>query len=96
MGAPGTKSRGADHRKGVRVAAFLLIDFLAWGIFTVGLIAPLTPSDGPPGFGALATFVGLPTFLLLASSSRAKSRLGKILLAAQGVAIPALTAWLVY
>jgi hypothetical protein len=81
---------------GVRIGALILIDLVAWVIFTVGLIAPLTPSDGPPGFGALAMFAGLPTLLLLAASSGAKSRLSRILLVAQGLAIPALTAWLVY
>jgi hypothetical protein len=37
---------------------------LAWFLFAVGLISPLTPSEGRPGLITLAVFVGGPMVIL--------------------------------
>jgi len=51
---------------------------LAWVIFAVGLIAPLTPSEGHPSTFALAIFVGIPVALFGATAGNSRERWLKI------------------
>ncbi len=51
---------------------------VAWGIFVIGLISPLTPSEGHPTTLSLAAFVGLPVALFGAAGANSRERWLKI------------------
>lgn len=48
---------------GVAVDTAALASIAAWLLFGVGLISPLTPSEGHPGILALAVFVAAPVLI---------------------------------
>jgi hypothetical protein len=47
-----------------RIFLFALTNALALCVYALGLIAPLTPSEGLPSVAVLLLFVGLPVALL--------------------------------
>jgi len=49
----------------------------------VGLIAPLTPSEGVPSVTALAAFAGGPVVLLVLATAAASSRAARVLIATE-------------
>jgi hypothetical protein len=69
---------------------------LAWFTFTLGLIGPLTPSEGPPLPRALAVFVGVPELLFIVGGLVARTTFGRVAFVLQAAAIAALTVWVVY
>ena len=69
---------------------------LAWFTFTLGLIGPLTPSEGPPPPRALAVFVGIPELLFIVGGLVARTTPGKVAFVLQAAAMAALTVWVVY
>lgn len=69
-------------------------NLLAIAIYGVGLISPLTPSEGAPTFGALLVFVGLPLALLLNSWRVYTNQFAKYAVALQGACMVGLTGWL--
>ena len=50
---------GATRVIGLRGASLV-----AWAVYSLGLVAPLTPSEGLPGVWQLALFAGLPLLVL--------------------------------
>jgi hypothetical protein len=48
----------------LRIFIFALTDSLALCVYALGLLAPLTPSEGLPSVPVLLLFVGLPVALL--------------------------------
>lgn len=44
----------------MRIGRAVLLSGLAWFLFAVGLVSPLTPSEGSPGPMAIVAFVGGP------------------------------------
>jgi hypothetical protein len=69
---------------------------LAWFIFTLGLIGPLTPSEGPPPPRALAVFIGIPVLLFIVGGLVARTTVARVAFVLQAAAIAALTVWAVY
>ena len=61
----------------LRLASLLLVVGGAWLIFAVGLIAPLTPSEGMPHPIEIAVFVGLPILLLAMVATKVRTRAGR-------------------
>jgi hypothetical protein len=56
-----TPRSSIDSRQDVTTAT--LASIAGWLLFGVGVVAPLTPSEGRPGVLALLIFVGAPTLL---------------------------------
>jgi hypothetical protein len=79
------------HRAGLVFAAAL-----AWFTFMLGLIGPLTPSEGPPPPRALAVFLGIPVLLFIVGGLLARTTLARVAFVLQAAAIAALTVWAVY
>jgi hypothetical protein len=77
----------------LRNAGLLLAACSAWLIFSVGLIAPLTPSEGMPHPIEILAFVGLPIALLSLVVAYARTRAAKIAALLQVAAILMITAW---
>jgi hypothetical protein len=69
---------------------------LAWFTFMLGLIGPLTPSEGPPPPRALAVFIGIPVLLFIVGGLVARTTLARVAFVLQAAAIAALTVWAVY
>jgi hypothetical protein len=44
----------------------------AWLLFGIGLLSPLTPSEGNPGWTETLMFVGGPVFLLVGVASKTR------------------------
>jgi hypothetical protein len=80
----------------VRRAGLVFGAALAWFIFTLGLIGPLTPSEGPPPPRALAVFIGIPVLLFIVGGLVARTTLARVAFVLQAAAIAALTVWAVY
>lgn len=66
----------------------------AWFIFGVGLIEPLTPSEGLPGAAEILVFVGGPLALLALLARMARTGRTRIAAVVQGSVIVAITMWL--
>lgn len=69
-------------------------NILAFFIFGVGLLSPLTPSAGVPTVGSLVTFVGLPLVFLLNAWRGYTHQITKYAVVFQGLCFLVLTAWL--
>jgi hypothetical protein len=85
---------GVDAR--VRRAGLVFAAALAWFTFTLGLIGPLTPSEGSPPPRALAVFIGIPVLLFIVGGLVARTTLARVAFILQAAAIAALTVGLVY
>ena len=81
-------------RQGGRLALGLAA--VAIAIFAIGLIAPLTPSEGRPNVPTLALFVGMPLVLLSVVGYRARSTPGRVICAALVAAVAGISLWLLY
>jgi len=68
----------------------------ALALFGVGLIAPLTPSEGCPSLSIIAVFVILPVALPLLIVFLVRARLARVALAAQSIALGATAAYILY
>jgi hypothetical protein len=62
------------------VTAVIGTQVLAWVILGLGLVAPLTPSEGPPSWSTVATWLGVPLVLLAWTATRARSVIGRIMI----------------
>jgi hypothetical protein len=80
----------------VRRAGLVFAAALAWFTFTLGLLGPLTPSEGPPPARALAVFIGIPVLLSVVGGLIARTTLTRVAFVLQAAAIAALTVWAVY
>jgi hypothetical protein len=86
-------SRTAETTTGSarRIAIIVGAQALGWLMLALGLIAPLTPSDGPPSWIVVAIWLGLPVLLVAFAASRAISRGGKLLIVFEALAMIWLT-----
>jgi len=85
---------GLDAR--VRRAGLVFAAALAWFTFILGLIGPLTPSEGSPTPRALAIFIGIPELLFIVGGLVARTTSARVAFVLQAAAIAALTVWAVY
>ena len=60
------------------IAAVVGTQLLAWAILGLGLIAPLTPSEGPPAWSTVAIWLGIPLLLLAWTATRVRSVVARI------------------
>jgi hypothetical protein len=79
----------------LRSAGLVFVAALAWFTFTLGLIGPLTPSEGSSP-RALAVFIGIPELLFIIGGLVARTTLARVAFVLQAAAIAALTVGLVY
>jgi hypothetical protein len=80
----------------LRSAGLVFAAALAWFIFMLGLIGPLTPSEGSPLPRALAVFIGIPELLFIVGGLVARTTLARVAFVLQAAALAALTVWAVY
>jgi hypothetical protein len=80
----------------LRSAGLVFAAALAWFTFILGLIGPLTPSEGAPAPRALAVFTGIPELLSIVGALMARTTLARVAFVLQAAAIAALAAWAVY
>jgi hypothetical protein len=74
--------------------ALVMAGMSAWFIFAVGLMAPLTPSEGMPSVAAVVVFVGLPLGLLAVVAGKARTGFVRAAAVVQGSVIVTITMWL--
>ena len=79
-----------------RHVALGLAAVIAVVIFAIGLIAPLTPSEGRPSLPTLALFVALPLGLLSFAGYRARSMPARVVFAMLSAAVAVVSLWLLY
>jgi hypothetical protein len=80
----------------LRRAGLVFAAALAWFIFMLGLIGPLTPSEGSPPPRALAVFIGIPELLFIVGGLVARTTPARVAFLLQAAAIVALTVWVAY
>jgi hypothetical protein len=80
----------------VRSAGLVFAAAVAWFTFMLGLIGPLTPSEGSPPPRALAVFIGIPVLLFIVGGLVARTTLARVAFVLQAAALAALTVWAVY
>jgi hypothetical protein len=85
-----------DVNAKLRRAGLVFAAALAWFIFILGLIGPLTPPEGSPPPRALAVFIGIPELLLIVGAVLARTTLARVAFILQAAAVLALTVWAVY
>jgi hypothetical protein len=78
----------------VGIGRTVLLSGLAWFLFAVGLVSPLTPSEGRPGLVTLAVFVAGPMVILSLIGLKGVHRIFRALGWLQLAAV-AYIAWLV-
>ena len=61
----------------------IMANALALLLLAIGLLSPLTPSEGTPSFLELAIFAGCPFFILETLIFKARDRVTKFLLIAE-------------
>lgn len=67
---------------------------IAWSVYAVGLLAPLTPSEGSPALWEILVFLGFPVAILFWCTRFVVSRLAAIFASLQLVAVLGFYAWL--
>jgi hypothetical protein len=80
----------------LRSAGLVFVAGLAWFTFILGLMGPLTPSEGSPPPRALAVFIGIPELLFVVGGLVARTTLARVAFVLQAAALAALTVWAVY
>lgn len=76
-----------ELRTDLRYAATGVTMVCAWLLFAVGLVSPLTPSEGVPSASDLLLFIGAPVGMLFTCAKYASERSLRWFLVAQQVAI---------
>ena len=66
-----------SHRAGI------VLSVVAWCLFGVGLISPLTPSEGHPALVVVAVFIGVPVALFTMIGLRSRDGVTRTLAALQ-------------
>ncbi len=70
-------------------------NILALLIFGVGLLSPLTPSEGAPSIGAVITFAGLPLAFMLNAWRCYSNKAAKYAVVFQSLCVVGFTGWLI-
>ena len=78
----------------MRVLVLVLGAVLAWSLFAVGLLSPLTPSEGYPSLIDIVVFVGVPVLLLGLVAYRLRRPLARGLVLLQLLCIVGVSGWL--
>lgn len=78
----------------MRVLALVFGAVLAWSLFAVGLLSPLTPSEGYPRLIDIVVFVGVPVLLLGLVAYRMRRPLARGFVLLQLVGIVGVSVWL--
>jgi hypothetical protein len=71
----------------------VLVNLGGAGLYGLGLISPLTPSDGRPSILESLIFAGVPSAIVVLSVYRANSPVLKVALSLYATAILAFTTW---
>lgn len=79
----------------IRGGGLFLGQIMAIGVFCIGLLAPLTPSEGYPSVRDLLIFAGLPSAIFLSCTWLAKSLWLRVALGIQMLAVLAITTFLI-
>lgn len=66
----------------------------AWAVYAVGLVAPLTPSEGSPSIWEILVFLGIPVAILFWCTQVVVSRIAALFAGLQLVAVLGFSAWL--
>ncbi len=74
----------------------MIANVVAILLFGIGLISPLTPSEGTPTFLEVAIFAGGPLFILGSLISKTENRITKLFFLAEIAAISSMLFWLLY
>lgn len=82
--------------KRFRTALVVVGSFLAICIYGVGLLAPLTPSEGVAALSDMLLFAGVPTGLLLGCGWLSGSKATRILLWSLAIVVLAFSTHLVF
>lgn len=69
-------------------------NILALLAFALGLLSPLTPSEGTPTIGAIATFVAFPLVLLANAWAHYTRPISRYVVVFQAIFIVLITGWL--
>ena len=67
---------------------------LAWSVLGIGLISPLTPSEGMPSLANVLIFVGLPLLIFFVLFLRLPRSGFRLLAALQAVVLALAAGWL--
>ena len=79
----------------LRRSSFVVFAHLmAWSVYAVGLVAPLTPSEGSPSLWEILAFLGIPVAILFWCTRVVVSRLAAMFAGLQLVAVLGFSAWL--
>jgi hypothetical protein len=73
-----------------------ILNILALLVYGLGLISPLTPSEGMPNLGVILIFAILPIVLLGNSLALARSWLARMLVSIEVLAVIGFTSWLLW
>jgi hypothetical protein len=79
-----------------RAIVVVALNALGCAIFIVGLLSPLTPSEGMPRLLDIAVFVAAPLLLLATAFGLSRRWPSKLLGAAEMTAILTTTTWLLW
>jgi hypothetical protein len=82
-------------RRNLPVPLALSLFAAAWVIFAIGLVSPLTPSEGRPTTLSLAIFVGIPVALCAAAGGNSHERWVKISAVVQIISVIIVSSYLV-
>lgn len=89
---PSARSRRSSI--GTSGCAVLTANLIALALFGLGLLAPLTPSEGTPTWRELLVHGGVPVALVAGSTVLVRSAWAKAMLVVEAVYIIAFEAWL--
>jgi hypothetical protein len=73
---------------------WLLMGFVAIVIYGIGLISPLTPSEGVPSLSMILVFVGIPLGLITAAALLSQSKIIKGIMILEALFIIVFTIYL--
>jgi hypothetical protein len=65
------------RERGMKNLLWLLMGFVAIVIYGIGLLSPLTPSEGVPSVAMILVFVGIPLGLIAVGALLAQSKIIK-------------------
>jgi hypothetical protein len=65
------------RERGMKNLLWLLMGFVAIMIYGIGLLSPLTPSEGVPSLAMISVFVGIPVGLIAVGVLLAQSKIIK-------------------
>lgn len=86
--------RNRESKSSRSILEYLAFSVLSWVIFGIGLLSPLTPSEGYPSWVTLFFFIGMPALLIVASMIWARRWILKFAGIVQLIFLGLLVRWL--